>query len=233
MDSSHEPGGAELAFLGRLAQATSRRSFLKWSGVTLGVVAVGCSNDTTAPGATVDLGTGDTAILNLAYVLEQLEAAYYGHVVDNFYKGVTTDEKQILIDIRDHEAAHRDFFRAALGANAISQLQFNFIDIDFTLRSDVLLTARNFEDLGVAAYNGAGPLLMDPNLLMAAGSIVSVEARHASAIRDLIAARNAATGFAGDDVVDAQGLDQAWTPNQVLTAAAPNVAATITASNLP
>ena len=51
----------------------------------------------------------------------------------------------------------------------------------------MLGTADVFENLGVAAYNGAGQLIKNVDYLAAAGSIVSVEARHAAAIRDLLA----------------------------------------------
>lgn len=232
MHPSHEPGGPELAFLSRLAQVSTRRTFLKWSGLTLGVAAVGCKSDTVGPNGSVSLGTGDTAVLNYAYVLEQLEAAFYTQAVRTPYTGITVAEEQIFTDIRDHEIIHRDFLQTVLGAGAVSRLEFNFTNLDFASRGDVLTTARIFEDLGVAAYNGAGALLTDPNLLLAAGSIVSVEARHASVIRDLISKNNAAAGFAGDDVVDGSGLDQSLAPSLVLTAAQPYIPATIT-STLP
>ncbi len=68
-----------------------------------------------------------------------------------------------------------------------------------------------------------------PANLLTAGKIVSVEARHAAAIRDLLQP----TSFAGSDVVDANGLDQAKTPAEVLTAADPFITTTVTANNLP
>ena len=52
--------------------------------------------------------------------------------------------------------------------------------MDFNSRDSVLKTARTFEDLGVAAYNGAGQLLERGEYLLLAGKIVSVEARHAT-----------------------------------------------------
>jgi hypothetical protein len=56
----------------------------------------------------------------------------------------------------------------------------------------------------VSAYNGAGRLLSNPDYLLLAG-IVSVEARHASAI-NLINPNSA--DFAGNDVIDMMtGLD--------------------------
>ena len=224
-------GGAELDFLAQLAQASSRRTFLKWSGVTLAVSAIGCS-DNTAPGAdAVNLGTGDFAVLNYAYALEQLEAAFYIQVIAKQYTGATDAEKLLLTDIRDHEVIHRDFLKAALGAKAIADLKVTFASVNFADRNSVLTTARTFEDLGVSAYNGAGRLIVDPGYLLLAGKIVSVEARHAAAIRDLLQPKTAA--FAGDDVVDpVSGLDGAKAPSKVLMAAGTYVTTKIT-SPLP
>ena len=40
-------------------------------------------------------------------------------------------ERRVLSDIRDHEIAHADFYRAALGASGIPQLQFNWSAVNF------------------------------------------------------------------------------------------------------
>src|SRR4051812_44626024 len=96
----------ELNFLEGLARSTNRRNFLQWSGITLAVAAIGCGNDSSGPGTSsspVDLGAGDTGILNYAYALEQLEAAFYTQVVGSFYAGATADEQTMLTEIRDHE----------------------------------------------------------------------------------------------------------------------------------
>ena len=180
----------------------------------------------------MDLGTGDIGILNYAYALEQLEAAFYTQVIATPYTGITDAERTLLTEIRDHEIIHRDFFKAALGTSAIAGLEVNFSAINFGDRASVLNTAKTFEDLGVAAYNGAGKLIKDGNYLLLAGKIVSVEARHAAAIRSLLSPKTAS--FAGDDIVTpANGLDPAMTPLAVLTAAQPFVKTTITAANLP
>lgn len=179
----------------------------------------------------VDLGKGDTGILNYAYALEQLEAAFYSQAISTPYSGMSSAETQILSEIRDHEIAHRELFKAALGKKAIPALQVNFTSINFGSRDSVLGTAKTFEDLGVAAYNGAGQLLKDSNFLLLAGKIVSVEARHAATIRDLISPMSAS--FAGDDAVDTNGLDKALMPLTVLTAAAPFIRTSVTAKNLP
>jgi hypothetical protein len=106
---------------------------------------------------------------------------------------------------------------------------FDFSSIDFSSRSSVLGTARAFEDLGVSAYNGAGELLQNADYLLLAGKIVSVEARHAAAIRDLINYGS----FAGSDVVDTNGLDVYRKPLEVLSIADNYIETKIIANNLP
>lgn len=234
-------GEEELNFLDRLARTTGRRTFLEWAGLTIGVVALGCSDGDgddggIGPGGEVNLGTGDTGVLNYAYALEQLEAAFYTQVIASFYAGAPANEQAILTDIRNHEVIHRDFLKAALATSAIADLQVDFTSINFSDRASVLGAAKTFEDLGVSAYNGAGQLLSDAGNLLAAGKIVSVEARHAAAIRDLLLPKSNAPGsFAGDDTVDATtGLEiPERTPAAVLTAADTYVVTTINASGLP
>jgi hypothetical protein len=131
---------------------------------------------------------------------------------------------------------HRDFLKVALGSAAIADLQVDFTGVDLTSRTSVLNAAKTFEDLGVSAYNGAGKLLTDAANLTNAGRIVSVEARHAAAIRDLLVPKSNASGsFAGDDTVDPiTGLEiPERDPVAVLTAADPYVVTTINASGLP
>lgn len=95
-------------------------------------------------------------MLNYAYALKQLEAAFYTQVLQRPYRGFNASDEQSLTGIQSHEVAHREFFRSALGANAILDLQVDFGRVNFATRQGVLTAARTFEDLGVAAYNGAG-----------------------------------------------------------------------------
>nr|MBA2582546.1 ferritin-like domain-containing protein [Bacteroidota bacterium] len=165
------------------------------------------------------------------YALEQLEAAFYTQIIATPYSGMSSEEGKIMEDLRRHEVAHRDFLKAAIGSAVIPDLEVDFSTVDFTDRASVLATAKAVEDLGVSAYNGAGRLLQDVNLLLIAGKIVSVEARHAAAIRDLINPNS--IDFAGNDVVNAQGLDVVRTPSQVLAIASIYVKTPINAANLP
>lgn len=204
---------------------TNRRNFLKLSGVGLamvGLTLVGCEDDInpTENDAIFDLGKGDVGILNYAYALEQLEADFYTKVVNNFYSGISSKEKQLFTDLYHHEVIHRDFFKAAIGAattNLLPTLEFQYPNVDFNNRNSVLATAKALEDTGVAAYNGAGKYISNPDYLVIAGKIVSVEARHAAAIRDLI--NPGSSDFSGDDVINANGLDLAKEPKEIVMAA--------------
>ena len=217
--------------------AESRRGFLRGGAAVLGLAAAPFLDINAAfaqrgagPVGPVDLGAGDVGILNYAFALEQLEAAFYSTVVARPYAGINGYEARVMRDLRDHEVAHREFLRRALGANRISDLAVDFSAIDFRSRSSVLQTAQTFEDLGVSAYNGAGQYLQSPANLFQAGRIVSVEARHAAIIRDIISPLSPA--FAGDDVVNSLGLDVSNSPSTVLRAAQPYIATPITASRL-
>src|SRR5665213_625974 len=193
----------------------SRRRFLGYVGASsaLLVTVASCKKtDNNSSNSGVNLGSGDTGILNYAYALEQLEAAFYTQVIATPYSGITPDETSYLTDVRDHEIAHREFFKAALGTAAIQGLTPVFTSINFSDRTSVLGTAKAFEDLGVSAYNGAGQLIVNPTYLTLAGKIVSVEARHAALIRDIIASGS----FADMTAVDANGLDAARAPKDVL-----------------
>ncbi|HET7321285.1 MAG TPA: ferritin-like domain-containing protein [Longimicrobiaceae bacterium] len=195
------------------------------------VVAAGCEDDDdniTGPGGAVGIDlSNDVGVLNFAYALEQLEAAFYTQVASSFYAGVTADEKAMLTDIRDHEIGHREFFKAALKANAIAALEPDFSSIDFNDRASVLGTAKVFENTGVGAYNGAGPLLTNADYLTEAGKIVSVEARHAAAIQQAL------NGFVLIQPTEMRGFDLALTPTTVLSMVDPYIRTTITLQNAP
>ncbi len=208
----------------------SRRQFLKMSGMAVAGAGFlfACNNDDDpipTPGV-FDLGSGDLGVLNYAFALEQLEAAFYTKVVNSFYGNISDLERQTLTDLYYHELIHRDFFSAAISSVAnpdqvLPTLDFNFDSIDFGNRDQVLGTAKVLEDTGVMAYNGAARYITNPDYLVVAGKIVSVEARHASAIATLINPGSA--DFAGDNVlVDLLGtgvaFDGAKKPSEILAA---------------
>ena len=240
-------GGAE-----ELVRPTTRRKFLRLLGVGGSIVLLpsvfaACNDDddgvgpvnpspnpSPASAIALDLRT-DVGIISFAFVLEQLEAAFYTAVVgaSNFGTLFNASEQEILTDIRNHEVIHREFLKRALTGTTIAgqSVGINATTAATILgsRANILDAARRFEDLGVAAYNGAGKYLTNVSNLLVAGKIVSVEARHAAVIRDLLAPSGADQNraFAGDDVVDAAGLDVKLEPQPVLNAvAATNITTT-------
>ena len=198
----------------------SRRTILKWTGGGVAMIALSggfLPNFGISSALAADLGSGDFGILNYAYALEQLEAAFYTKVVSSPYADMP-------------EVEHREFLKKALADKAIPELEVDFSKVDFTKRESVLGTAKVFEDLGVSAYNGAGKLIKNADYLLAAGKIVSVEARHAATIRDLL--QPGSIAFAGMDVVNKNGLDGAKAPAEVLKAAGPFIKTEVTANQI-
>lgn len=217
-----------------------RRSFLQYAGAGVAgvaLIAAGCKKDRNdgmiTTGATLDF-KDDFGVLNYAYALEQLEAAFYIQVASNPPSGFSPAEKAYFQDIQFHEIAHREFFKKALGPAAIGSLEVDFSSISFGDRSSVLGAAKAFEDLGVAAYNGAGVRIKSDTYLVLAGQIVSVEARHAAYVRDLISNGsfsdlNDLTAL-GSNVNG--GLDGALTPDKVLAIAGKYIKTKINVINL-
>lgn len=234
--------------VGRLQSEGSRREFMRLAGLLGGALALAaCSSDDNATGPDSGSLTLNFAqpvdVLKYAFALEALEADFYTKVAANAAFNTafsSASERQIITDIRDHEVAHREFFKAAITANGgtAPTLSTRYpSSVDFTSRASVLATAKTFEDLGVSAYNGAGRYLATSAtvaLLTIAGKVVSVEARHASAIRDLISPDTDAFANVSDlasiGAVESNGLDAKASPTSVLAAAQPFINQTITAT---
>lgn len=151
-----------------------------------GALAVGAAYGALAVGPYVRralgaAGGGDVGILNFALTLEYLEAKFYeeakGRVRGN-------GELRSLIDLlAKDEQQHVEALAATvkqLGGKPVAEPKFDFA---YSGTSGFLELAQTFEDTGVSAYNGAGPMLESKEVLAAAGGIVQVEARHAAAIR--------------------------------------------------
>lgn len=144
-----------------------------------------------------------TQVLEFAYLLENLEAEFYKQAVVAAQSVLNAPAAAVgaLTTIRDHELAHVNFLKQALGSSAPTYTAASF---DFTARgsfgdvftnySTLLAVAQAFEDTGVRAYKGqAGFLVSNNDVLQAALQIHSVEARHAAHIRRM---RRDTTGIA-------------------------------------
>ena len=169
----------------------SRRGLLGGSLQLAGGAAVALSL-TTIPGAVSIRSlvaaqelTSDIDVLNYALTLEHLEYAFYRDGIGLFAFG--TDSRGQSIDtsfaaIRDHEGAHVETLTSVisdLGGEPVAEATYDFGDA-YRDPMAFMMTAAALENTGVSAYDGAAQFITDPELLTAAGSIVAVEARHAS-----------------------------------------------------
>ena len=223
----------------QLLEARTRRDFLKVIGVggvlvMLPSAITACSGDNAPTGPrggtgntlTIDFANGDFAVLQFAYALEQLEADFYTRVVAQFgSSNLSSTEQSVLADIKNHEVIHREFLKAALGSTYGFTVTATYPSVNFNSRTSVLATAAAFENLGVAAYNGAAQYISSTDYLTLAGKIVSVEARHASAILDLQSPKSSA--FAP------QAFDDAFSPSKVATTAQPFIVDKLAFANAP
>jgi hypothetical protein len=169
----------------------SRRGMLTGAVKLVGGAAVALSL-TTVPGAVSIRSlvaaqelTSDLDVLNYALTLEHLESAFYRDGIGLFAFG--TDSRGQAIDtnlaaIRDHEGAHVETLTSVisdLGGEPVAEATYDFGDA-YSDPMAFMMTAAALENTGVSAYDGAAQFIADPDLLTAAGSIVAVEARHAS-----------------------------------------------------
>lgn len=124
---------------------------------------------------------GDVAILNFALTLEFLEAEFYKQAVAANFGGPTG---ALAATIAKHEAAHVSYLRKALGMKAVKKPKFAFGRAT-TDRATFEATALVLENTGVQAYLGQAGRIRTPAILLAAATILTVEARHAGAVAQL------------------------------------------------
>jgi hypothetical protein len=163
------------------AEGQSRRRFLRTSGLAVGGAAVAGG---LLPGASAMAATpkGDVAILNFALTLEYLESAFYASALK--HAGLTGEHKRLARTVHQHEAAHVQALKKALGSSAVKRPTFDF---GSAVQSQAAFTstAITLEDTGVQAYQGQAPFIQSDAIFKAAISIHPVEARHAAWIRNI------------------------------------------------
>lgn len=135
-----------------------------------------------------------TDVLNFALTLEYLEAEFYNTALASPGLIPSGAPNGAINTIAAHENAHVAFLKTAIigaGATPVSKPIFDFtaggtFPTVFTNYATFLAVAQTFEDTGVRAYKGqAGNLIASNDVLTAALQIHSVEARHASHIRQM------------------------------------------------
>jgi rubrerythrin len=152
--------------------------------------------------------SGDVEILNFALTLEYLEAAFYDEAKSRV-RGSGDLMSTISLLAKD-EAEHVEALEATIKQLGGTPAQAPKVKFPYSSTDQFLKLAVTFEDTGVSAYNGAGPLLKSKELLATAGGIVQVEARHAAAVRLQAGETPAPTSF-----------DETLTVDEVLAAVKP------------
>ncbi len=175
-----------------------RKRFLRMAGRTMGAGAAasglaafiaacgGGKRKTTAAAsatsASKGTGSGDLAIVNYALTLEYLEAEFYDKVAaSGLFSGRTLAMLEMFgSEEHEHVAALRQV-AVRLGTPAPKPTG----RFPLGSASGVAKLAATVENLGAAAYLGQAPNIQSKDILVAALSIHTVEARHAATLNTL------------------------------------------------
>jgi rubrerythrin len=193
--------------------ASSRKRFLRQAGgggvaASLAVFIAACGGDSkssskaaatatptmSARSGTEQFGQGDLGIANYALTLEYLEADFYAKVSNSgMLKGKLAD---LAMRFGNEEQAHVDALIALIekagGTPAVApKTTFPLDD-----QKSILRLAATVENLGARAYLGQAVHIRDKEILAAALSIHSVEARHAAVLNLATGATPAPDAFA-------------------------------------
>jgi rubrerythrin len=207
LDEKEKSPGSESKVARLVKDPVSRRKFMVLGGGSTAAAAFlaacgssGSSTTTTASTTTEEkeaepkpasgeseteqFGKGDIGILNYALTLEYLEAGFYAKVAKSgLFKGA---ELAVLKKFGEEEQEHVEALTATvkkLGGKPAPEPK-----AEFPLKSakSVAELAGTVENLGAAAYLGQAGNIESPEVLAAALSIHSVEARHAATLNTLL-----------------------------------------------
>jgi Ferritin-like domain len=173
----------------------------------------GMSSATTSnsSSAAAPASSGDLAIVNYALTLEYLESQFYKKVIaSGLFKGA------VLSTLKTFGAEEAEHVTALKGVAMKLGKPAAMPTGKFPIKSasQVAMLAATVENLGAAAYLGQAPLIQSKEILAAALSIHSIEARHAATLNLLIKKNPTPNGAFGSPA----------TMQQVLAAVKPFIA---------
>lgn len=205
--------------LRRLAEDdSSRKRFLKMAGgagaaSAFALLLAACGDDeeetdtAAAPDDTSAAGQ-DLDILNYALTLEFLEAGFYQAVLNSDVEPPSQQIAELVQTFGDNEQEHVDALTATIeqmGGTPAEEPATSFDPVIQGGAREILATAARVENVGAAAYLNEAAQIQSEEVLAAALSIHSVEARHAAALNELVG-----IGFTGGDQFEGSIPDGAF-----------------------
>jgi rubrerythrin len=163
-----------------MSAGVTRSTFLARGALAVGA-AYGAGAVTPFVSSALGAAADDREILAFALSLEQVEAAFYKAALAR--GGLTGNPQALAKTFGAHEDEHVKALSGLLtqlGEKPAAAPKTKFAVSD---QASFLRLAVTLEDTGVAAYNGAAPLVKTPDLVAALGTIVNVEGRHSAALR--------------------------------------------------
>jgi hypothetical protein len=196
---------------------SSRKRFLRQAGgagVAASLVAfiAACGDDSSSsmssPAATAtpaktgteQFGKGDLGIANYALTLEYLETEFYAKAGESgMLKGKVLETAK---QFGEEEQAHVDALIALIEKAGGMPAKKPAATFPLDSEKEILALAATVENLGANAYLGQAGNIQDKEILAAALSIHSVEARHASVLNLVTGAKPAKGPFATPATAD-------------------------------
>jgi hypothetical protein len=146
--------------------------------------------------ASAQQSQGDVPLLQLGLLLERIEGELYRRAPREI-PDLSRTVRSLSRDFGRHEGEHEQAIVDLIGRLGGEAAPPPQLRLEEALRSeDAFLRAQQLlEETGVGAYNAAGVLVNNTDVLAVAGSIVQVEGRHAATINDLLGGDPAPRSF--------------------------------------
>ncbi len=176
-------GAAATGLAAFIAACGGSSSSSSGSGSSSGSASSSASTGTASTAASTSSGSGDLGIVNYALTLEYLEAQFYDKVIaSGLFKGPTLATlKSFGAEEHEHVVVLR---QAAMSLGTPATKPTGKFPIHNA--AQVTKLAATVENLGASAYLGQAGNIKNKQILAAALSIHTIEARHAATLNTLL-----------------------------------------------